>query len=69
MNKPVYLGLSILELGKILMYYLWYDYVKPIYGKKKKNYVIWIHIVSLYTSKQKIFTKILQEMLIQKMLD
>ena len=22
MNKPVYLGLSILELGKILMYYL-----------------------------------------------
>ena len=29
MNKPVYLGFSILELGKILMYQSWYDYVKP----------------------------------------
>ena len=31
MNKPVYLGLSILELSKILMYEIWYDYVKPKY--------------------------------------
>ena len=29
MNKPVYLGLSIPELGKILMYEFWHDYVKP----------------------------------------
>ena len=29
MNKPVYLGISILELSKILMYEFWYDYVKP----------------------------------------
>ena len=36
MNKPVYLGLSILELSKILMYEFWYDYVKPKYGKKEK---------------------------------
>ena len=35
MSKPVYLGLSILELSKILMYEFWYDYVKPKYGKKK----------------------------------
>ena len=28
-NKPFYLGLSILELRKILMYELWYDAVKP----------------------------------------
>ena len=27
-NKPVYLGLSILELSKIVMYEFWYDYVK-----------------------------------------
>ena len=32
MNKSVYLGLSILELSKILMYEFWYDYVKPKYG-------------------------------------
>ena len=34
MNKPVYLGLSILELSKILMYEFWYDYVKPKYAEK-----------------------------------
>ena len=29
MNKPVYLGMSILDLSKTLMYEFWYDYVKP----------------------------------------
>ena len=29
MNKPVYLGFSILEISKTLMYEFWYDYVKP----------------------------------------
>ena len=33
MNKPVYLGVSILELSKILMYEFWYDYVKPKYDE------------------------------------
>ena len=33
MNKPVYLGLSILYLSKIVMYEFWYDYVKPEYGE------------------------------------
>ena len=32
MNKPIYLGLSILEIIKILMYEFWYDYMKPKYG-------------------------------------
>ena len=32
MNKPIYLGLSILEIGKLLMYEFWYDYMKPKYG-------------------------------------
>ena len=32
MNKPIYLGLSILENSKILMYEFWYDYMKPKYG-------------------------------------
>ena len=31
MNKPIYLGLSILEMSKILMYEFWYDYMKPKY--------------------------------------
>ena len=28
MNKPVYLGLSKLEVSKTLMYEFWYDYIK-----------------------------------------
>ena len=36
MKKPVYLGLSILELSKILKYEFWYDYVKRKYDKKAK---------------------------------
>ena len=38
MNKPVYLGLSILEISKTLMYEFWYDYVKPKYGDNVKLY-------------------------------
>ena len=47
MNKPVYLGLLILELSKILMYEFCYDYVKLKYGEKQ-SFIIWIQ-VSLYT--------------------
>ena len=38
MNKPVYLGLSILEISKTLMYEFWYDYMKPKYGNNVKLY-------------------------------
>ena len=31
MNKPVVLGLSVLEISNTLMYELWYDYIKPKY--------------------------------------
>ena len=55
MNKPVYLGLLVLELSKILIYEFWYDYVKPkdskivlyvLYGTD--SCVIWIETVLLY---------------------
>ena len=36
MNKPVYLGLSILEISKIFMYEFWYGYMKPKYGDNVK---------------------------------
>ena len=36
MNKPIYLGLSILDISKILMYEFWYDYMKPKYGNRIK---------------------------------
>ena len=36
MNKPVYLGMSILDISKTLMYEFWYDYVKPKYQDNAK---------------------------------
>ena len=36
MNKAIYLGLSILEISKILMYEFWYDYMKPKYDNNIK---------------------------------
>ena len=36
MNKLIYLGLSILEICKLLMYEFWHDYMKPKYGNNVK---------------------------------
>ena len=36
MNKPIYLGLSILEISKILMYEFWYGYMKPKHDNNVK---------------------------------
>ena len=36
MNKPVYLGLLILEISRTLMYEFWYDYMKLKYGDNVK---------------------------------
>ena len=55
MNKPVYLGLSILELNKMLMYEFWHDYVKPKYGEKTKlcsmdteSFIVYIKTNGIY---------------------
>ena len=32
MTKPLYLGISILDISKTLMYESWYDCIKPKYG-------------------------------------
>ena len=36
MNKAIYLGMSILDISKTLMYRFWYDYIKPKYQDKAK---------------------------------
>ena len=38
-NKTAYLGLTILELSKIVMHVFWQDQVKPEYVEKKKNVI------------------------------
>ena len=55
MNKPVHLGLSILELRKILMFGFWYDYVKLQYGGKVKlcymntaSFIVYIKTDDIY---------------------
>ena len=55
LNKPIYLGLSILELNNTLMYEFWYDYVKPKYGKNAKlcymdiyNFIVYIKTDDIY---------------------
>ena len=55
MSNPVYLGLSILDLSKTLMYKFWYDYVKPKYGRNVKlsymdieNFIVHVKTDDIY---------------------
>ena len=55
MNKPVYLGLSLLEISKTVMYEFWYDYIKPEYQKNVKlcymdtdSFIIYIKTEDFY---------------------
>ena len=55
LNKPVYLGLLMLDSSKIVMYEFWYDYVKPKYGKKAKlcytdtdSFIVYIKTNDIY---------------------
>ena len=36
MNKPICLGMPILDISKTRMYEFWYDYLKPKYGDRAK---------------------------------
>ena len=36
MTKPLYLGMSILDISKILMHTFWYDYINPKYRDRAK---------------------------------
>ena len=55
MNKPIYLGLSLLEISKILMYEFCYDYMKPKYNDNVKlcymdtdSFVMYIKLNDFY---------------------
>ena len=55
MNRPVYLGLSSLDISKIAMYEYWHDHTKPKYGDNAKlcymnadNLIFHVKSVDLY---------------------
>ena len=55
MNKSIYLGMSILDNSKTLMYKFWYNYIKPKYQYKAKlcytdtgSFVIYIKTEDFY---------------------
>ena len=47
MDKPIYLGFSVLELSKLLMYETYYDTLQPYLVRKIYNYNIWT-LIALY---------------------
>ena len=47
MNKPVYLGLPILDLSRSVMYQFWYDYINQNMAKMQ-NFVIWTQTALLF---------------------
>ena len=64
MNKPACLGLSVLEISKIVMYKFWYDYLKPKYREKAKLcYMDTDHLI-IYI-KTNTFTQTFQKLLKQ----
>ena len=59
MNKPVYLGLSILDLNKTVMHEFLYDYVKPKYGENAK--LFYMHTDSFIVKKYDIYKEIAKD--------
>ena len=55
MNKPIHLGMSILDISKTLMYEFWYGYIKPKYQNNAKlcymdtvSFIIYIKTEDFY---------------------
>ena len=55
MNKPIYLGMSILDISKTVIHKFWYDYIKPKYQDKARlcymdteSFIIYIKTEDFY---------------------
>ena len=64
MNKPLYLGFSILEFSGALMYEFWYDYIKPKHQNNAKlcfmdtdSFIIYIKTEDAYETLQMVLKK------------
>ena len=60
-NKPVYLGLSVLEVNKTVMNKFWYDNVKPKYGEKAKLCYMDTDSFTGYTNTENIYADIVKD--------
>ena len=61
MKKPVYLGVSILELSKIVIYEFCYDYVKPKYDEQGKLFYMDTGSFIVYISTDDIYKNIAED--------
>ena len=61
MNKPAYLGLSILELNKIVTYEFWYDYIKSKYKEKTKLCYMDTDTFIIYAETENVYTDIAKD--------
>ena len=59
-KTPVYLGLLVLEISKMVMYQFWYDQAKPKYGEKSNlwymdttNFIVCIKTEDIYSDPSK----------------
>ena len=62
MNKPVYLGLSVLEWSKIVIYEFCYDYAKPKYEEKTKPHYIYGQFYCIHVKTDDIYKTLLKIM-------
>ena len=65
MNKPVYLGLSILDMSKTVMYEFWFDYVKPTYGEKVKLCYMGTDSFLVYVKTDNIYKDIAKDLTVE----
>ena len=65
MNKPVYLGLSMLDMSKTVMYEFWFDYVKPTYGEKVKLCYMGTDSFLVYVKTDNIYKDIAEDLTVQ----
>ena len=63
MIKPLYFGMSILGISKILMYKFWYEYIRPKYGDSAKLSYTDTDSFTIYIKTEDFFLKIFLVML------
>ena len=57
MNKPVYLGISISKISKIVMYEFWYNHTKKnakLHYMDTDNFIVYIKTEDIYLDTSKL---------------